>query len=375
MSNDIGSHDPQSPGLPNPPWARRQGQEQDLDTTENGQQQEPEPKGEGSVRESLHPSANKFHLGNGADGKHYWLTPPDLLNDLYARYEITFDPCPYPKPDDFDGLTCEWGESNYVNPPFGSIIHEGKKKGPTAWARKAIAEAAAGKRVVLVYPIDKWVLMLLAAGARVRNLGDVRWLATEDGSAGKGTGRHIAEFVLEGGPDSRAGAPVLVVDPDEALTPPSVSPPSAETTRCPTCRGDGSETWPLDGNCPAEWAHQHLSRFPTPAPAGEAMSEERLAQIRRISEASWTSLGDLARELLAEIDRTREDARLGAALREVLATLRNDDRLTIDKFFDGCEVRMALCGCADLPEETDATRALAALLAASPRRSPDEGMR
>ena len=29
------------------------------------------------------------------------------------------------------------------------------------------------------------------------NLGDVRWLATEDGSIGKGTGRHIACFVLE----------------------------------------------------------------------------------------------------------------------------------------------------------------------------------
>ena len=51
--------------------------------------------------------------------------------------------------------------------------------------------------MVLVYPIDKWVLMLLAEGAKVRNLGDVRWLATEDGSVGKGTGRHIAEFVLE----------------------------------------------------------------------------------------------------------------------------------------------------------------------------------
>ena len=90
-----------------------------------------------------------------------------------------------------------WGLSNYVNPPFGSIIHEGKKKGPTAWARKAIAEHAEGKRIVLVYPIDKWVLMLLAAGAKVRNLGDVRWLATEDLTAGGGTGRHIACFVLD----------------------------------------------------------------------------------------------------------------------------------------------------------------------------------
>lgn len=30
----------------------------------------------------------------------------------------------------------------------------------------------------------------------VRNLGDVKWLATEDGSQGKGTGRHIAAFIL-----------------------------------------------------------------------------------------------------------------------------------------------------------------------------------
>jgi hypothetical protein len=50
----------------------------------------------------------------------------------------------------------------------------------------------------LVYPVDKWVLMMLGAiGTQVRNLGDVRWLAIEDGSQGKGTGRHIACFILE----------------------------------------------------------------------------------------------------------------------------------------------------------------------------------
>jgi hypothetical protein len=69
--------------------------------------------------------------------------------------------------------------------------------GPTAWVRKAIAEQQKGKRVVLVYPVDKWLLMLLAAGAKVENLGDVKWVATEDGSTGKGTGRHIACFILE----------------------------------------------------------------------------------------------------------------------------------------------------------------------------------
>ena len=151
----------------------------------------------------LPPAANKFHMGNGSDGKHYWLTPHDVYAKLDAEFSFTFDPCPYPLPEGFDGLTQPWGASNYVNPPFGSIIHEGKKKGPTAWARKAIAESQKGKDVVLVYPIDKWILMLLEAGAEVRNLRDVRWLATEDGSAGKGTGRHIACFVLRG---SKAGA-------------------------------------------------------------------------------------------------------------------------------------------------------------------------
>lgn len=144
------------------------------------------------------PADNKFHAGNGDDGKHYWLTPPDLYRSLDAEFSFDFDPCPYPKPDGFDGLTCEWGASSYVNPPFGSIIHQGRKKGPTAWARKAIAEAEKGKSVVLVYSIDKWILMLLGAGAEVRNLGDVKWLATEDGTPGKGTGRHIACFVLRG---------------------------------------------------------------------------------------------------------------------------------------------------------------------------------
>jgi hypothetical protein len=154
----------------------------------------------------LRPEDNKFHKGNGSDQKHYWLTPAALYAQLDGEHSFTFDPCPYPKPDDFDGLTCEWGQSNYVNPPFGSILHQGKKKGPTAWARKAIEESKKGKRVVLVYPIDKWVLMLLAAGAKVSNLGDVRWVATEDGSTGKGTGRHIACFVLEGDALARVGS-------------------------------------------------------------------------------------------------------------------------------------------------------------------------
>jgi len=142
--------------------------------------------------------ATKFEDGNTGDGRHYWLTPPELYAELDAEFHFDFDPCPYPLPVGFDGLSVPWGRSSYVNPPFGAVMHNGKRAGPTAWARKAIAEAALGKRVVLVYAQPKWQLLLLAAvgAARVRNLGDVRWCATEDGQPGPGTGWHIAAYIL-----------------------------------------------------------------------------------------------------------------------------------------------------------------------------------
>ncbi len=140
-----------------------------------------------------------FEKGNKADGKHYWLTPPELFEELNEKFEFDFDPCPFPKPEDFDGLRAEWGESNYVNPPFGSYTDpsDNKKKGPTAWANKAIKEFRKGKRVVLVYPIDKWVLKLIQEGALITNMGDVRWHSTENGEKGPGTGRYVAMFVLD----------------------------------------------------------------------------------------------------------------------------------------------------------------------------------
>jgi hypothetical protein len=122
------------------------------------------------------------------DGKHYWLTPPELMRQLDLEFGFDFDPCPYPQPKNFDGLTAEWGQSNYVNPPF---------KGPTKWVRKAIAEHKKGKRVIFVFPIDKWIHMMIEAGAEIRNLRDIRWCATEDMSVGKGTGRWIAAFILD----------------------------------------------------------------------------------------------------------------------------------------------------------------------------------
>lgn len=152
----------------------------------------------------MKPSDNKFHKGNGEDSKHYWLTPDYLMKQLNSEFNFDNDPCPFPKPDGYDGLTSEWGQSNYVNPPFGSIMHmdpkkdkKPKKKGPTAWVRKCIEEYNKGKKSVMVFPLDKWVLMMIEHCVEIRNLGDVKWVATEDGTEGKGLGRHIACFILD----------------------------------------------------------------------------------------------------------------------------------------------------------------------------------
>jgi hypothetical protein len=143
--------------------------------------------------------ANKYHSGNKVDRKHYWLTPRELREPIEAEFgQDLFDPCPYPKPEDFDGLTCDWQKVNYLNMPFGSVIVNGKKVGPTAWIRKAIEEQARGNTTLIPWPMDGWFHMLLAAGVEIRSLGEVKWLATEDGTPQKGSSRQIVLFVLRG---------------------------------------------------------------------------------------------------------------------------------------------------------------------------------
>ena len=49
-----------------------------------------------------------------------WQTPKEVYQVLDAEFGFDHDPCPV-NPT-VDGLTSEWGQSNYVNPPYGREI-------------------------------------------------------------------------------------------------------------------------------------------------------------------------------------------------------------------------------------------------------------
>ncbi len=71
-----------------------------------------------------------------------WKTPKKFYEELNKEFSFDFDPCPTnPK---FDGLEIEWGKSNFVNPPYGTVI--GK------WCEKAVKEWLKGKTVVMLIP-------------------------------------------------------------------------------------------------------------------------------------------------------------------------------------------------------------------------------
>ena len=79
-----------------------------------------------------------------------WGTPTDFYDKLNAEFNFDFDPCPLNKEeitDDKNGLLIEWGNSNFINPPYSRKLKE-------AFVAKAISESKKGKICVLLIPVS-----------------------------------------------------------------------------------------------------------------------------------------------------------------------------------------------------------------------------
>lgn len=79
------------------------------------------------------------------DHKDDWATPESLYNALDEEFNFDFDPCPL-NPD-FDGLDIEWGERNYINPPYSRKLKE-------AFIKKAYQESLKNKLCVMLLPVS-----------------------------------------------------------------------------------------------------------------------------------------------------------------------------------------------------------------------------
>lgn len=79
-----------------------------------------------------------------------WGTPPLFYEKLNEEFNFDFDPCPLNTgviTPDKDGLLIEWGNRNYINPPYSQKLKE-------AFIARAINQSKKGKLCVMLLPVS-----------------------------------------------------------------------------------------------------------------------------------------------------------------------------------------------------------------------------
>lgn len=82
-------------------------------------------------------SFNKVMFSSAHDN---WSTPKDVYDALDKEFHFDHDPCPI---GGLNGLNSEWGESNFVNPPYSDI---------KIWVAESYGRVLKGKTVVMLIP-------------------------------------------------------------------------------------------------------------------------------------------------------------------------------------------------------------------------------
>ena len=84
------------------------------------------------------------------DHKDNWATPKEFYNKLNEEFGFDFDPCPFNDGEitpDKDGLLIEWGNMNFVNPPYSRKLKE-------AFVKRAVEFKRKGKSSVMLLPVS-----------------------------------------------------------------------------------------------------------------------------------------------------------------------------------------------------------------------------
>lgn len=77
-----------------------------------------------------------------------WGTPPAFLEKLNRKFAFNFDPCPLNHNIIlWDGLKVDWGERNFINPPYSRELKD-------AFVTKAVYESQKEKLCILLLPVS-----------------------------------------------------------------------------------------------------------------------------------------------------------------------------------------------------------------------------
>ena len=79
-----------------------------------------------------------------------WATPRSLYDELDREFAFDFDPCPLNDgdiPQDRDGLLIDWGQRNFVNPPYSLKLKN-------AFVNRALDFKKQGRLSVLLLPVS-----------------------------------------------------------------------------------------------------------------------------------------------------------------------------------------------------------------------------